>query len=66
MVYLEDLLNYGLAVHENTHTLINSNWSNSSTSFLNEGIAKYTEALATDKDKNHLMTIEFLKNGFIG
>jgi hypothetical protein len=54
---------FGLAVHENTHTLTYLNWSDNSTSFLSEGIAKYTEALATEKDKNHLATIKYLKEG---
>ncbi|MFC1694038.1 hypothetical protein ACFL1R_11080 [Candidatus Latescibacterota bacterium] len=54
--------NYGLAVHENTHTLININWGGT-TSFMDEGIAKYAEAQAVDKDKNHLLTIQFLKEG---
>jgi hypothetical protein len=52
--------NFGLAVHENTHQLIGSNWSGS-TSFMIEGVAMYAEALATDKDKNHLKTVQFLK-----
>lgn len=49
-----------LAVHENMHILAYSNWSENSTSFMDEGIAKYTEALATEKDKNHLQTAQFL------
>jgi hypothetical protein len=52
---------FGLAAHENTHTLTYLNWSDDSTSFLNEGIAKYTEALATEKNKNHLAVIKYLK-----
>lgn len=53
---------FDLAVHENAHRLINSNW-NSSSSFMDEGLAQYAEAQADDKDKNHLATIEFLKQG---
>jgi len=62
-IYLKGTRDFGLAVHENTHTLTYLNWSDNSTSFLSEGIAKYTEALATEKDKNHLKTIQFLKEG---
>jgi hypothetical protein len=54
---------FGLAVHENTHRLTYLNWSDNSTSFLDEGVAKYTEALATEKDKNNLETIKYLKEG---
>jgi hypothetical protein len=50
---------FGLAVHENTHILTRLNWGDS-TSFINEGLGMYTEALATDKDKNHLRVIQFL------
>jgi uncharacterized protein (DUF3820 family) len=63
MIFLESARDYGIAVHENTHSLTNLNWSGDSTSFLTEGIAKYTEALATEKNKNHLATIKFLKDG---
>lgn len=52
---------FGLAVHENTHILTRLNWGDSS-SFVNEGLGKYTEALATDKDKNHRSVINFLKD----
>lgn len=62
-IYLKSARDFGLAAHENTHTLTYLNWSDDSTSFLSEGIAKYTEALATEKDKNHLATIKFLKEG---
>ncbi len=47
---------FGLAVHENTHLL----WGTNSTSFLDEGIAMYTEALPTDKNKNNRETLEFM------
>ncbi len=53
---------FGLAVHENTHTLTSVNWGGSS-SFLSEGVAKYAEALATDKDANHLQTVKYMKEG---
>ena len=51
--------NFGLAVHENTHQL----WGANSTSFLNEGVAMYAEALATDKNKNNRQTLEFMNEG---
>jgi hypothetical protein len=62
-IFRKSKRDFGLAVHENTHTLTYLNWSDNSTSFLNEGIAKYTEALATEKDKNHLAIIKYLKEG---
>jgi hypothetical protein len=52
----------GLAAHENTHTLIGQNWGDS-TSFMAEGLGRYAEAQATEKDMNHLKVIEFLKSG---
>jgi hypothetical protein len=60
MIFDGRIPNFGLAVHENTHTLIQNYWSGSS-SFMNEGIAKYAEAMATDKNANHIRVIEFLK-----
>jgi len=54
--------NYPLAVHENAHILIGRNWGDSS-SFLAEGLGRYAEALAGDKDMNHRETIEFVKRG---
>ncbi len=62
MVYRGGVPDFGMAVHENTHILTRLNWGES-TSFINEGLGKYTEALATDKDKNHLAVIQFLKEG---
>jgi len=62
-IFLESARDYGLAVHENTHTITYLNWTRDSTSFLNEGIAKYTESLATERDKNHQATIRYLKEG---
>jgi hypothetical protein len=56
-VHEGEVPNFGLAVHENTHQL----WGANSTSFLNEGIAMYAEALATDKNKNNRQTLEFMK-----
>lgn len=61
IVYAGGVPNFGLIVHENTHILANSNWSGQSTSFLSEGVAMYAEARATDRDKNHHKTIQFLK-----
>ena len=60
LVYDGEVLDYGLAVHENAHQLID--WGGS-TSFMNEGIAKYAEAQAIDKDRNHLEAIQYLKQG---
>jgi hypothetical protein len=53
MVQKSPAPNYPLAVHENAHILIGQNWGDSS-SFLAEGIGRYAEALAEDKDKNRL------------
>ena len=53
MVYDGEIPDFGLAVHENTHTLIYRNWGGS-TSFMNEALGKYSEAKATDNDINHL------------
>ncbi len=61
-VYLGGGDDYRLAVHENTHAISYMNWPRT-TSFLSEGLAKYTEALATDENKNHSSTVEFLKQG---
>jgi hypothetical protein len=60
MVHKGGVPDFGMAVHENTHILAYLNWGYGS-SFIEEGLGKYTEALATDKDKNHLKTINFLK-----
>jgi hypothetical protein len=60
MIYKGGVPDFGLAVHENMHILTDLNWGDS-TSFLSEGCGKYTEALATEKDKNHLQTIHYLK-----
>lgn len=62
MVYDGKIPDFGLAVHENTHTLIDRNWGGS-TSFMNEALGKYSEAEATDENKNHLKVIEFLETG---
>lgn len=53
---------FGLAVHENMHTLTSLNWGGTS-SFLSEGIAKHAEALATNKDDNHLQSTKYMKEG---
>lgn len=60
MIYKGGVPDFGLAVHENTHILTRLNWGDS-TSFVNEGLGKYTEALTTDRNKNHLQVIQFLK-----
>jgi len=56
---------FGLAVHENTHIFTNQNWTERTSSFMHEGIAKYTEALATDPDVNHKVVRGFIANGSI-
>jgi len=53
---------FGLAAHENAHTLVSSNWGDSS-SFLVEGIGKYAEAMATDEAVNHRTTKLNLNEG---
>lgn len=63
-VYKGKTADYPLAVHENTHTFCYDLWNNGgSCSFLNEGIAMFIEAEATDKDANHLKTLQFLESG---
>lgn len=52
----------GLAVHENAHILIGASWGESS-SFMSEGLGRYAEAMATDKDRNHHYVVQFLKSG---
>jgi hypothetical protein len=54
---------YAMAVHENTHILAQRCWSENTTSFMAEGFAKYAEAVATDKEKNHKAVVRFLKEG---
>jgi hypothetical protein len=54
-------VNFGSAVHENTHTLVGENWGDS-TSFLNEGLARYAEAAATAPERDHLATAMFINN----
>ncbi len=62
IVYSGGIPDVGLAAHENAHTLIGSNWGESS-SFLSEGIGRYAEAQATKKDMNHLRVVQFLESG---
>ena len=61
MVFGGSIPDFGLAVHENAHFLIGKNWGGT-TSFMNEGIGRYAEAMATDKDLNNDQTIGFLKD----
>jgi hypothetical protein len=56
MVFDPTPVNFGLAVHENTHTLLGDNWGGSS-SFMNEGLARYAEAMATVPEKDHVETL---------
>ena len=52
--------NFGLAVHENTHTLLHDNWGNSSSFFI-EGLGRYAEAMATTADRDHVQAARFLR-----
>ncbi len=49
---------FGLAVHENTHLL----WGTNSTSFLDEGVAMYAQAMATDRNSNDRKTLQLMKS----
>ncbi len=60
MVFDGTTPNFGLAAHENAHSLIGANWGGSS-SFLSEGLGKYAEAMATDPNANDRETAAFLK-----
>jgi len=62
LVYDGVKIDFPLAVHENTHTLIHDNWGGS-TSFMNEGLGKYAEAKASDPERNHIAVTGFLRNG---
>jgi hypothetical protein len=62
MVHPGGVPDFGMAVHENTHIYMYLNWSDESTSFMSEGIAKHVEAMATDREENHRMTVDFLKS----
>jgi len=53
---------FGLTVHENTHMLQYLNYGGSS-SFISEGFARYTEALATDPEMNDRATNNYLAAG---
>jgi hypothetical protein len=60
MVFDGTTPNFGLAAHENAHSLIDSNWGGSS-SFLSESLGKYAEAMATDPGANDRQTAAFIK-----
>ncbi len=62
MVHPGGAPDFPLVVHENAHILIGANWGGSS-SFLAEGIGRYAEAEAEDRDKNDRETIRFLEDG---
>lgn len=61
-VYIPGKLDYGLMVHENTHTLFRDNIGGNC-SFFDEGIAMYSQAKATDPSLNNKKVTEFLKSG---
>lgn len=60
-VFFSNGKNYGLSVHENTHSFLRKN-SLTFSSFFDEGIARYAEAMATDKNLNNKKTFEFMTN----
>jgi hypothetical protein len=60
MIFDGTLPDFPLAVHENTHSILGRNWGGTS-SFISEGFGKYSEAMASDKDKNHKEVVDFLK-----
>jgi hypothetical protein len=59
-VYIPENNSYGLAVHENTHSLLRKNGL-SFCSFFDEGIARYAEANATGEDINNGPAAGFLR-----
>lgn len=60
-VYIPEANTYGLAVHENTHSLLRMNGL-SFCSFFDEGIARYAEAAATGEDLNNGPAAGFLRS----
>ena len=60
MVYRGGVPDIALAAHENAHILSKLNWGDS-TSFMNEGVGKYAEAMAAGDNRNDLQTVAFLK-----
>ncbi len=60
MVFDGSSPSFGLAAHENAHSLLDDNWGGSS-SFLSEGLGKYAEAMATEPGANDRETVAFLK-----
>ncbi|QIA09487.1 hypothetical protein [Draconibacterium halophilum] len=61
-VLLKQDSSYGLLVHENSHSLLRKNELTFS-SFFDEGIARYAEAMATDEKMNNKKTVELLREG---
>jgi hypothetical protein len=62
LVHDRHVPDYRLIVHENTHTLINNHWGPSS-SFLDEGIAKYAEDRVAYPGQNVKQTRKYLEEG---
>lgn len=60
MVHRGGVPDIGLAAHENAYILSKLNWGDS-TSFMNEGVGKYAEAMAAGDNRNNLRTVAFLK-----
>jgi len=60
-VFFNKEASYKLSVHENTHSLLRKN-SLTFSSFFDEGIARYAEAMAANKDLNNKKTIELIAN----
>jgi hypothetical protein len=61
-IYDKTTNDYALAVHELTHILFNSNWKRQS-SFLNEGVAMYAEAVSIKSNESNRITKNFLEKG---
>jgi len=60
-VFFNKEASYNLSVHENTHSLLRKN-SLSFSSFFDEGIARYAEAMAANKELNRKKIIELIGN----
>ena len=61
-IYDKESNDYALAVHELTHIIFRNNWGRQS-SFLNEGIAMYAEAISIKSDESNRITKNFLNMG---
>ena len=64
VVMTSSKFSFDLIIHENTHRYLYENWGHSS-SFMDEGVAEYVEAMATEPDINHLKCVQFLQENRI-